>query len=316
MRPLWKDVLIAVWLGVIIPGIILNGAVLKERKRQRLQDQVLQVQTTQNDSRAVPVKDQDGTCTLLDLDTYLTGVLLAEMPADFHEESMKAQAVAARTYAWKNHTTGGKHGDGSICMDSACCQAYIPEETYLSCGGVDETVEKVRRAVQATSSIVLGYNGELIEAIYFSSSCGTTEAAVAVWGVDYPYLQVVTSPETVAADHISYTKAEFQNLLGKTLPGEPSEWFGAVTYTDGGGVAALEIGGETYTGVELRALLKLRSTAFQIRTEGQAITITTRGYGHRVGMSQYGANAMAEAGNTWQEILQHYYPGTTLFPIS
>ena len=90
---------------------------------------------------------------------------------------------------------------------------------------------------------------------------------------------------------------------------------GNVTFTDGGGVESMEICGEVYTGVQLRSILGLRSTAFQIRREGELIFVTTRGYGHRVGLSQYGANAMAEAGSTWQQILQHYYPGTTLHPI-
>jgi len=315
MRPLWKDVLAAVWLGMILPGIVLNAFVMKEKRREPQQQPVIQVQEVQNTGRSISVRDQDGTRRYMDLDTYLSGVLLAEIPAKFHAEALKAQSVAARTYTWKAHTTGGKHGDGSVCTDSACCQAYITEETYLSRGGTPEGLEKVRQAVQSTAAIVLAYDGELIEATYFSSSGGSTEAALEVWGAEYPYLQSVSSPEESNLDTVSYTAAEFQNLLGVSLSENPTEWFGSVTYTEGGGVAAMEICGETYTGVQLRSLLGLRSTAFQVQTENQTITIITRGYGHRVGMSQYGANAMAEAGSTWQEILQHYYPGTTLFPI-
>ena len=149
-----------------------------------------------------------------------------------------------------------------------------------------------------------------------SSSGGTTEAAIAVWGADYPYLQSVSSPEqSVNPVTVEFSADEFQSLLGKPLPGEPAMWFDSVTYTDGGGVENIEISGECYTGTQLRQILGLRSTAFQILTNGQRISITTNGYGHRVGMSQYGANTMAQNGKTWQQILQHYYPGTQLYPI-
>jgi stage II sporulation protein D len=265
----------------------------------------------------VPVRNGDGTSTDMPLNKYLTGVLLAEMPASFHIEALKAQSVAARTYTWKAFTNGGKHGDSSVCKDSACCQGFLSEEDYLFCGGTREDLLKVCRAVDATSTMVLSFEGNLIEATYFSSSGGTTEAAVAVWGAEYPYLQSVSSPE----DHVvpvtcDFSADEFQRLLGKSLSGEPAQWFDAVTYTDGGGVAAIEICGENYTGTRIREILGLRSTAFQIMTNGQNISITTHGYGHRVGMSQHGANTMAENGKTWQQILQHYYPGTQLHPIA
>ena len=315
MRPLWKDVLAAVWLGMILPGIVLNLFVWKERHRESQQLPTLPMQTVQEPGQSILVRDPDGTRINMDLNNYLTRVLLAEIPAEFHEEALKAQAVAARTYVWKAYTTGGKHGDSSICTDSACCQAYMTEDSYLSRGGHPENLEKVRQSVQSTSAIVLLYDGELIEATYFSSSGGSTEAAVAVWGTDYPYLQAVSSPEEAYADTVIYTKEDFQQRLGIPLSEDAVQWFGFVTYTEGGGVASMEICGEHYTGVQLRSLLSLRSTAFHMHEDGGAIKITTTGYGHRVGLSQYGANAMAEKGSTWQQILQHYYPGTTLCPV-
>ncbi len=316
MRPLWKDILAAAWLGIVLPGIVLNAFVLKERQRQRELLPPISVQAKERPDSTILIQNQDGMHLYLDFDSYLTGVLLAEIPAEFHSEALKAQAVAARTYAWKAHTTGGKHADGSVCTDSTCCQAYITEEDYLTNGGTQDYLEKVCRAVQATSSIVIAYQGELIEATYFSSSGGSTESAVEVWGGDYPYLRAVSSPEEdLHESSVSYTAAEFQNLLGQSLSENPQTWFSSVIYTDGGGIASIEICGETYTGTQLRSLLGLRSTAFEITTEPHTITITTRGYGHRVGMSQYGANTMAEQGSSYQQILQHYYPGTTLYPI-
>ena len=316
MRPLWKDMLIAVWLGMLLPGIALNAFVLRETRMQMQPMQSESKQTVQKSNSTIPVRDPDRTCVSMALDSYLTGVLLAEIPAEFHEEALKAQSVAARTYGWKAYTTGGKHGDGSVCMDSSCCQAYLSEESYLAGGGTQEALKKIRQAVQATTGMVLVYDGELIEATYFSSTGGSTEAALAVWGADYPYLQSVASPEEVREHSISYTPEEFQDLLGKALTGSPEDWFGPVAYTAGGGVDRMEICGETYTGVHLRKLLGLRSTDFSIETGSGNITITTQGYGHRVGMSQYGAEALAEDGSTWQQILQHYYPGTTIVPAA
>ena len=318
MRPLWKDILAALWMGLVLPGIVLNGSVffLNSWPSQTV---VLAETIPVEDVPQHPVllRRTDGMLEEMDMDVYLTGVVLAEMPAAFHAEALKAQSVAARTYARKAFVTGGKHGDGSICGDASCCQAYITEDAYFAGGGTQESLEKVRNAVASTRGQALLYEGELIEATYFSSSGGSTEAAVAVWGVDFPYLQAVPSPgEELPQTIISYTPLAFQQALGVILPDPPETWFGEVVYTQGGGVDTMEIGGENYTGLQLRSVLGLRSTDFSMTVDKGLITITTRGYGHRVGMSQYGANAMAEAGSTWQEILAHYYPGTTLMDIS
>ena len=192
MRPLWKDILAAVWLGIIIPGIVLNAFVLKDRIKNKQQAKAAQ-QEIQKKEHNVLVRDPDGIYKEMELDTYLTGVLLGELPADFHPEALKAQSVAARTFTWKACVNGGKHGDHSVCTDSACCQAYLSEESYLPRGGTQENLEKVRKAVGATSSFVLMFDGELIEATYFSSSGGSTEAALAVWGTILKYARTFCS---------------------------------------------------------------------------------------------------------------------------
>jgi len=320
LRPLWKDILTAVWLGILVPGILLQALVLRERQNLESLPQAARVEQTEPTGRTIGLQNPDGTVEELELEAYLTGVVLAEMPASFHEEALKAQSVAARTYTWKAHTAPVKHINASVCTDPACCQAYLTEEEYLLQGGTEAHLRKVRQAVQATSSMVLTYAGELIEAVYFSASGGETESALAVWGSDFPYLQSVESPGEEESryhrDTVTFTKEELEKALGQPLSGNAEDWFGPVTYTDGGGVAAMEICGESYPGTRLRSLLNLRSTAFTVEAAEQSVTITTRGYGHRVGLSQYGANAMAEAGSTWQQILQHYYPGTNLVPIS
>jgi len=319
MRPLWKDILIALWLGMLLPGIAVNAAVFFLRQQPE-EELVIPVEAAQHRQDPMLLMTETGASVTMELEDYLTGAVLAEMPAAFHEEALKSQAVAARTYACKAAATGGKHGNGSVCTAPVCCQAYISEEDYLSQGGTEQNLEKVRAAVAATSGQVLYYGGELIEATYFSSSGGSTEAAVAVWGTDFPYLQAVNSPGEEASAHhrrsVSYTPLAFQKVLGAMLPGTPDAWFGEVVYTAGGGVETMEIGGQAYTGQQLRSLLALDSTAFTIFVAEDIITITTRGYGHRVGMSQYGANAMAEAGHTYDRILLHYYPGTELLSIN
>ena len=314
MRPLWKDILFAVCYGMILPGILLNLFVWKAQSQERAVVTETEPQVRQKNGAAVLVVHPDSTKTSMELESYLTGVLLAEIPADFHMEALKAQAAAARTYTWKANVSGGKHEGGCICTDPSCCQSYIKVSDYLSAGGTQENLDKVRQAVSSTASMVIFYDGELIEATYFSSSGGSTEAALAVWGADYPYLQAVSSPEKPVTVTLRYSMEDFCKLLGiDQLTGE-AQIFGPVTYTDGGGVDTIEIGGEVFTGVRLRSLLGLRSTAFEIAEESGYLRITTTGFGHRVGMSQYGANTMAEQGSTWQQILQHYYPGTNVAP--
>lgn len=317
MNPLWRDILISAFLGMILPGIMLNGAVMQTDTQETEPVPA----ATIPDTAMIPVLVRIGEDTAeMEMDQYITGVVLAEMPASFELEALKAQSVAARTYTWKAIDTGGKHGDGSICTDSRCCQGYISKERYLSMGGVEASVDKIRQAVEETSGCVLMYEGELIEATYFSCSGGTTEDASAVWGTEYPYLQSVSSPGEEAAafytQTVVFTPEEFQSALGKELNGTPKSWFHITTYTEGGGVAFMTIGAEVYSGAQLRSALGLRSTAFTVEASSTQISITTRGYGHRVGMSQYGADAMALSGNTYEQILQHYYPGTSLVKLS
>ncbi len=312
MRKLWKDILLSLFLGMVVPWMILNFAVsLMEAPPAAVPEA-----TVSQASVVIGLRGADAATAEMDLESYLVGVVLAEMPAYFEPEALKAQAVVARTYTLRAHTTGGKHGDGSLCADPGCCQAYITEADYLAKGGTQESVAKIQAAVEATRGQVLTYEGGLIEATYFSCSGGATEDAAAVWGTDYPYLQSVASPgEEEAACYettVTYQESRLRTLLGL---GNATPLLGTVTYTEGGGVDTMVLGGKTFRGTELRTLLGLRSTAFTITQSGSTITITTKGYGHRVGMSQYGADAMAVTGKGYQEILSHYYRGTELEEI-
>ena len=316
MKHFWKEIGIAVFMGMVVPACLLwfGAALLQTREEKSSETEPELVVQQEVPPREILVRTGDQVESS-SLEAYLVGVVLAEIPASFEEEALKAQAVVARTYTMRASSTGGKHGDGSVCTDYACCQAYIDPEQYRSQGGTQESIDKISAAVLATAGEVLTYEGKLIEATYFSCSGGSTEDAVAVWGTDYPYLQAVDSPGEEHAAHytdtVTFTPKQFQSALGVALSGEPEDWFGTVTYTEGGGVDTMQIGGKSYKGTQLRQLLSLRSTAFTVSV-GENISITTKGFGHRVGMSQYGADAMALSGKDYAQILAHYYQGTVL----
>lgn len=251
----------------------------------------------------------DGLRTL-PLDKYLVGVLLAEMPTDFPPAALEAQAIAARTFTLQK-INARKHSDADICSDSACCQGWLdPEGT--NCGALE-------LAVRDTDGLVVTYDDALIDATFFSCDGGRTESALAVWGSNVAYLQAVDSPESDDsrryAEEKQFSEQELLDLLRaahpEIAPGD-APWFRDLTYTDGGGLATATIGGVTLTGPELRRLLGLRSTDMEIAQGSGVVTIRTQGFGHRVGLSQYGAKAMAEEGSDFVEILTHYYQGTSI----
>ncbi len=323
----WQQLLVVFLLGIGVPSVMamflpqnheMNNGQQIVQDYESAQEET-QIETVTTTKMIIPVL-VDNKVKKMDMQEYLVCVLLREMPADFEPEAFKAQAVVARTYALKRYTAGRKHKDNAVCTDSNCCQGYIPVSTYLKSGGKETTVEKVRNAVNDTDLNVLTYDDKLIDATYFSCSGGKTEDAQAVWGSDVPYLQSVESPGEEDATHytdtVKFTPQQFQNKLGVSLSGNPGGWLEEVTYTRGGGVDEIVLCGKTFKGTELRTKLGLRSTVFVLTAVGDTITITTKGFGHRVGMSQYGADAMAVKGCEYSDILAHYYPGTSLVNCS
>ena len=338
LERIWKDVIKASVIGFVVPGILLTLVVTGKRgtSAQETTAPSTQVDTTtlpptshtQPSTTTQPTQPEpepqpqvltiqvlvDGQMETMALEEYVVGVVLAEVPSSFEPEALKAQAVAARTYAL--FVCGKGRHQGGVCTSYSCCQSYISREAYFDRGGNAQRWDKVYDAVQATAGQVLMYAQKLACTTYFSCSGGQTEDAVAVWGSDIPYLQTVESPGEefchAYTDRVIFSAETFQQALCITLPGEPESWFGEVTYTNGGGVDTLQIGGVDYRGTTLRMLLGLRSTMFTVSVTAEGICIETMGYGHRVGMSQYGAQAMALAGESYAAILHHYYLGTEL----
>ena len=257
------------------------------------------------------------------LGDYLWGVVAAEMPANFEEEALKAQAVAARTYTVYKllHPTDAHEAD--LCDDTGCCQAWISREDRLAKWGSDgETLAaKVTQAVTETDGMAVCYNGEPIQAVFHAASDGTTRSAQEVWGTDVAYLQSVASPEGEEVPNyystVQVSAGDFSSVLtaaglGCDFSGPVESWIGEVRYDEAGLSQAVVIGGAEVPTATLRTLFSLRSSSLTLEAAGDTVTFYVTGYGHGVGMSQYGANALAGQGKGWQEILTWYYSGTTV----
>ncbi len=255
---------------------------------------------------------------------WLPGVLAGEMPALFEKEALKAQAVAARTFILsRKHTGCAAHPDADVCDNPDCCKAHLTEDELREKwgDGYDACMAKMTAAVRDTDGQYLSFGGQAIQALFHSSSAGKTESSDALWGA-LPYLVSVASPETAedVPNYVTTAEVTVTNFAGTLraagyapdLSGTPDTWVGELTPDLSGRVATARIGGVDVTGAELRTLFSLRSTAFTLTYTDGAFLFTVTGYGHGVGMSQYGANVMAEEGTDYTAILAHYYPGTEL----
>ena len=262
----------------------------------------------------------------LPLDTYLLGVVSAEMPANFEQEALNAQALVARTYTiYSIVHSGGKHGEADICDDSGCCQAWISKEDRMARWDEaqrEDNWRKIEIAVNTTAGKIITYNGEVIDAFFHSNSGGTTEAPVNVWGgTNYPYLQSVeTAGEDAYSQYSSevvLTKEEFQNkILAKhsdfTIDYSQTDCIQILEYTESGRIKTIKIGNLNLSGVEVRTLLGLKSANFEVSLDGDNIKFSVKGYGHGVGMSQTGADSMAKQGSNYEEIVKHFYTGVEI----
>ena len=250
---------------------------------------------------------------------WLPGALAAEMPASFESEALKAQAVAARTYAMSAH----RHAEADLCtLNGGCCVAYRDEAALRALwgGSYEKNMAAIKAAILATDGQYLTYGGEAIQAVFHASSAVSTEASAAIWS-PAPYLVSVPTPETPEntpglVTTVRFTPEELSEALDISPAGDPAAWLGKPVSDSAGRVAALTVGGRRFTGSEIRGALGLRSTAFTAAWDGEQFVFTVSGHGHGVGMSQYGAQAYAAMGWGYEAILAHYYPGTELTSLS
>lgn len=262
------------------------------------------------------------------LDDYLCNVVSAEMPVTYEIEALKAQAIVARTYTIYK-AQNPKHDNADICDDSACCQAWVSKETRFSRWEESQRESnwaKIEQCVNETKGKIITYEGKPINAFFHASSGGTTEVPVNVWGgSNLPYLQVVeTAGEEGYSQYSSEVTLSREELIEKLktkyqdieINFDNEEDLKILEYTDGKRVKTIKFGNHELSGVETRILLGLRSTNFTVTKEENTIKFSVIGYGHGVGMSQTGADAMAKEGKSCEDIIKHFYTGVEIQEIN
>ena len=316
--------LLAVALAFVLPPLLTPPTVSRAPTQTPAQSTPAQTDAPQETPPRTPVHDESISLTVetengtveMTMAQYLPGALAAEMPAAFHAEALKAQAVALRSYALHYRAARkDAHPDADICTSSACCAAWADETALRERWGEGYAFyrEKLVSAIRATDMPIL--------AVFHASSAGQTESGAAL-GVPEPYLQSVSSPETAEnvanlTREVEVSAAEFQAAISSIAPEahfstDPADWLGEIVRGESGRVTQATIGGAAVSGLALRQLFSLRSTDFTLCWTGSCFLFTVSGYGHGVGMSQYGADLLAEDGADYATILEHYYPGSTL----
>lgn len=247
----------------------------------------------------------------IELEDYIVGVVAGEMPASFNEEALKAQAIASRTYAM--YKMKNSNGTYDLVTDKTN-QVYITEDKMKSLWqeNFDYYFEKIKRAVYDTKDLIMTYNGDIILSLYFARSNGKTEDAISVFGSNQEYLKSVESPEENLTSEVTISKDKFCNKLNISCDAIN---ISNVLKSSSGRINSLNINGKTFKGTEIRTLFDLKSTDFDITIDSE-IKFITKGYGHGVGMSQYGANKLAQNGKNYEEILKHYYQNINIEKIS
>lgn len=255
--------------------------------------------------KVITLKRTNGEVLQIGLEEYLIGVVAAEMPASFNSEALKAQAIVARTYTLKLLESG------RTITDDVSTQVYKSNSELQSMwkASYNTYYNKVKNAVSATNGLCIKYNGSLIDAVYHSTSNGYTEDSVNVWGNSVPYLKTVTSPwDTSVSSYLKNVTIGFDkisNVLGFDFNSSSS--IEIISRDESNRISRIKFNDKEYSGVEIRNLLGLRSADFDFNISDEGVNFTTRGYGHGVGMSQYGANEMSNAGYSYDRILNHYY---------
>lgn len=255
----------------------------------------------------------------IEFDTYLYGVVSAEMPASYEMEALRAQAVVARTYTIYKIVNGSKHENADICDNYACCQAWISKENRMARWEQnlrDEYWNKIVDSVDSTSGRYVMYQGEPINAFFHSNSGGQTELPVNVWGGSYPYLQMVsTSGEENYNGYSSDVQVSKDELIQKMLEKYSNfqinfnevNCIQILDLTESGRVKTMKIGNVSLSGVEARKIFGLKSAKFGLEISGNTIKFNVIGYGHGVGLSQNGADSLAKQGMSYEYIIKHYY---------
>lgn len=269
---------------------------------------------------------RQGELVTMELEEYLVGVVAAEMPASFHPEALRAQAVAARTYTLNKVLNGGgcdKHPGAHVCTDHTHCQAWASRESILGRPNGQDNLERLQNAVLSTAGLVVTYGGEKIDAVYHSTCGGHTAAAHHVWSGSAPYLEGVScgfcdhSPWHTTRSEVSFSKFKQVFASRSSLPVMTSQGLPSLNILEEsslGRIKTFQVGGEAYSAWQFRQLLDLPTTWLTYTLGEDAISFDLRGFGHGVGLCQYGADGMGRAGWSYEDILLHYYQGVSVGP--
>lgn len=261
----------------------------------------------------------DGSIEEIGLDDYLYGVVASEMPASFHIEALKAQAVVARTYTIYQIKNGQKHSNADICDSSLCCQAWMTKENRFSKWDEnlrEEYWNKIGKAVDETKGKMILYNNNPINALFHSNSGGKTELAINVWGGNFPYFQSIEtageSEYTSYNSEVEISKESFiQKILEKNskfqIDFNASDCIRILEYTEGGRIKKIKIGNIELNGIDCRQIFGLKSAKFNYEILENSVKFTVLGYGHGVGLSQCGSDSLAKQGKKYDEIIKYYY---------
>lgn len=321
--------LIGVMLAVIISSAF-TGETLTGTEPEDNPPVHIDIKIIENDTEITLYNVSERRNETMALETYVCHCLAAEMPALYNTEALKANAVAIRTVIAERLASGKKcseHKTADICSDSTHCQAYSSREQLKSKWGAkyDEYYQKVKECVIETAGRILIYDKKPIMAFYHSNSVNMTEDCVNVFNSSYPYLKSVDTPTDINAEYyetrVSYTLTSFVSFVNSKYPKAKlsmdtlRDTVKIVSRLDSGRVNKMKLGGVEIDGVEARELFGLKSANFSIGFSGDNIIIDTLGSGHGVGMSQVGANVMAEEGAVYTDILKHYYTGVSLGDI-
>lgn len=284
----------------------------------------ISVSDSKDDSYISVFNPDDNSVEKMDMRDYCIGVVAAEMPASYEIEALKAQALVALTYAqYVKDNNISENGD--IAADSSVNQGFLTEDEMKEKwgGNYDEYHEKICEAVDAVINYRIYYDSKPIDALYHAISFGKTEDAETVWGKDIPYLKSADSSWDKQSPRFSSTTVfdleQFRERCAKTdsisLGDDEKTWFSDIKKSKAGTVESIKIGGVTLSGAEVRTLFSLRSPAFDLTYDNGYFTFKSYGYGHGVGMSQYGANCMALDGKKYNEIIAHYYKGVSIVNV-
>ncbi len=303
-------------ITVVLPSLIVRGCDLTDGRRLPPREEAVTIRVFLH---------ENGEVVTMGLEEYIKGVVAAEMPASFHEEALKAQAVVARTYAvGRMRVFGGRgcsrHPEADVCTDHTHCQAWMSAEAQKAKWGIINYyrwADKVSSAVEATWGLIILYQHEIIDPVYHSTCGGHTEDSELVWQAALPYLRGVPCPYDTHSPHMKSTVSlplsevlqRMNAVSGRTPAVE------VLSRSATGRVLSARVGTATYKGTEVRAALGLKSTRFEVTQSADVLTFNATGYGHGVGLCQYGADGMARTGKSFRDIITYYYQGVRVVPL-